>query len=979
MRELCGTCSTKTCPVPQFSHPQPVRVCDACFSHLGGHRNRCIARLVPYIERDSTTEAKRMEALGEVHELLTSGVELLEEARSIGLMGPLMHVASQSNFSSASAIKALAIIALVTDLDEAYCPLLAAVPETLKRLIEALQTPAVGNQSRLLIAQIIHALARTKEVGLSIIAAGYLGPLNIVLSGQYADAKLVDSFVETAVLLCTHDPTFVQQLSVSHLLSTLANGSATCQRATLLLLTSVPPAAILHAEGGAILVPLMESQRERVMPLLRQMAALPEGPQKLLRAGVLKHLAKDHEEDALVIVLSQFEAEPLAKSLLPCVCDLPNAGTVLLERKQLSKLTALLGDHYTEEYKLSVLQVLSVLAAADGAEMAEQMVKSGAFYDLITHMSLVGTSPALHGAQLSVLHTILTAHPGALMQAADSGAIQALWPLVRSGVPTLKTVALLCLVLICEATKEACVLFVAVASPGAFVGMVQQDPEVLTLTRVLLQNEAARADLMAAGIFPVLMALIGSQSHSKETRSLAGVCVGFCMTSQLQVDERYIDSVRYLLLSDPALGIPLVAAFSAQPVYLAAIISRGIPTTLVQTLNAPGLAPATMRDTVVALSNVLAHDEEAARVILADGALDTLIRLSSASPDEPVQGLSTLCIGNVAQFPLTRQAAIASGAIESVQGTYEKSTSKILDHYCMWALRMLLLEPGAASHITGTLNMEKLAIQCAARDEHAVAFCESYIPWAVERSLGDVKHMQTLLSTLAPSLIAPHVVRLMPRSASMLLMMCELGGPSLDAIHAAGALQPLADALNLPEACRALTLLAREKSVDALVLKEDAGNALLEFYRGGGEVSFVLLSRLQTSKLIEHASLFVDVLFQTCSNSHALALLARIIGNAELRTKFVAHADAVKSVVSAAAGVDAAEIVFRCSFEPTFVSVVGGKEAVVPFAQRCIQSNDELVVLRGLEITHELNLRGSVVLKDFQNPLLKRLAMQILQ
>ena len=49
-------------------------------------------------------------------------------------------------------------------------------------------------------------------------------------------------------------------------------------------------------------------------------------------------------------------------------------------------------EHYTEEHKLCVLQVLSILAATDGAAMAEQMVQSGAFYDLINHMSLVGTS-----------------------------------------------------------------------------------------------------------------------------------------------------------------------------------------------------------------------------------------------------------------------------------------------------------------------------------------------------------------------------------------------------------------------------------------------------------------------------------------------------------------------------------------------------------------------------------------------------------
>jgi hypothetical protein len=135
-----------------------------------------------------------------------------------------------------------------------------------------------------------------------------------------------------------------------------------------------------------------------------------------------------------------------------------------------------------------------------------------------------------------------------------------------------------------------------------------------------------------------------------------------------------------------------------------------------------------------------------------------------------------LCIGNVAQFPLTRQAAVSSGCIEVVQHAFHNSSagSKILDHYCMWALRMLVQEPGAALRIT-SMDMGKLAAQCASQDEHALAFCAIYVPWAVEQSLSDASAMQVLCTSMVPSLVAPHLVRLLPRSAAAVALLCEKG------------------------------------------------------------------------------------------------------------------------------------------------------------------------------------------------------------
>ena len=80
-REYCSVCTTKSLAVPQFGHVQAVRVCDACHSHLSSNRKRCLSRLVPYFERDNVPDSRKSEALGEAYEMLTSGVEILEDAK----------------------------------------------------------------------------------------------------------------------------------------------------------------------------------------------------------------------------------------------------------------------------------------------------------------------------------------------------------------------------------------------------------------------------------------------------------------------------------------------------------------------------------------------------------------------------------------------------------------------------------------------------------------------------------------------------------------------------------------------------------------------------------------------------------------------------------------------------------------------------------------------------------------------------------
>lgn len=252
-----------------------------------------------------------------------------------------------------------------------------------------------------------------------------------------------------------------------------------------------------------------------------------------------------------------------------------------------------------------------------------------------------------------------------------------------------------------------------------------------------------------------------------------------------------------MLRSDLAIGLQLLAAFSGQPVYRAAILARHL-----LSLLRPALVDGSpsRRDAISTLANV-SYEEEGAVALLSEGLLADVIGLSAAAGEEQAQGLSVLCVGNVAQFAMPRQAAVMAGAVESVMSAFAASTSSIVNHYCMWALRMLVVEPGAAQRIgSGHLDMAKLADQCAAKDEHALAFCAAYMPWAVKESLADAQRMEQLCARFPPPLIAVHLVALLPQSAPAVLMLCQKP-QAYAAVDEAGGVARLGRSLEMAQAC----------------------------------------------------------------------------------------------------------------------------------------------------------------------------------
>jgi hypothetical protein len=691
-REFCGNCTLKNLPVPQFGHAQAVRVCDACNSHLSTQRKRCLSRLVPYCE-DNIPDTVKLQALGEVYEMLTSGVEILEDSKMVGMFGPLLHVVEASGDEKPNLrAKALSIISLLTDLDTTNCAAVAGVPGAIEKLVSVV---VKGNpQARLLAAEILNALSRTKEAVESIVAADYVKHVIGLLHGQAADPKLLEVCSETLAALTVESSLGRTQIlningGITNILGALTGASSlACQRSLMAVLSQLPPQFLVQYRAGTALVPLLKTlDAVQILAIVEAMMTCEDGPQGLLDAGILRFLVPE-EPDPLVAVLILMEkgkSAKIAHAILPILSEKPDAGKKLCDSGQLGRLTSILHNHFEENMSLMVLRVLSSLAVHEVA--VRQIVDTGGLYDLVNHMA--GASASLQTAYLSVLQSMLR-HKYCLSKATDAGAIQALVPLCSPpSFLVIRQMALSCLEIMCANESEVRVLVVGVATPASVVSHFLKEAEGLRLVRRLLEDPVTNADLMEAGIFGELLRLLMS-GETSELRGLAASALALCIQQNTTVDAGYITAIADLMKTNgPEVGVELLAAFSAQPVYRQFIVQHGLVTSLIGLLL--GGSPDSLKHAVLCLAN-LAYEDAGSFAIMRQGGVSVLVGLIN-HPVDQVQGCSLLALGNLCRTHECRVAVVRDGGADLIMEKFGGgSMSEVVENYCLWALRMLVME-----------------------------------------------------------------------------------------------------------------------------------------------------------------------------------------------------------------------------------------------------------------------------------------------
>ncbi len=728
-REFCGNCTVKNHAVPQFGHVQPVRVCDCCYSHLSTQRKRCFSRLVPYYERDNIADSVKLQALDESYEMLTSGVEILEESKNTGLYGPLIHVVETTSEKPNLRAKALSIISLLTELDTTNCISVASVPGAIEKLVLVV---GKGNpQSRLLAAEIVNSLARNKETVESIVNVDYVKTIVGLLNGQASDAKLVEVCAETLASLSEASPVARVQISENaastlNILATLASPgtSLACQRVLVTsVLPNLPSSSLIQHHAAVVLIPLLDKGLD-VMPVLETLAAYDEGAGALhlLDAGLLRHLVPE-EPDALVatlILLEKGKHKKIANALLPVLSERPDVGKKLSDSGQLGRLTSILHNHFDESMSLIVLRVLSGLAASDVA--VRQFVDSGGLFDLVNHMG--SASPSLQTAQLSVLQSFLR-FKYCIEKATDAGAIQALVPLCSPpALPVIRQMSLTCLDIMCANDSQVRILVVGVATPATVVSSFLKEVEGVRLLRKLLEDPVTNSDLMEAGVFAALLALLKGAS-SGELRTLAASAMALCIQQNTTVDAGYISAIADLMKTNgPEAGAELLASFSAQPVYRQLIVQHGLVTSLIGLL----LGGKMIEHAVLALAN-LAYEDIGSFAILRLGGVPALVGLIN-HPVEQVQGCALLALGNLSRTHECRLAVVQNGGADLIMDKFCGFTvmAPAVENYCLWALRMLAAEPGVPEALASrgaqlrAIFPKLVVAKGDARSVHALAF-----------------------------------------------------------------------------------------------------------------------------------------------------------------------------------------------------------------------------------------------------------------
>ncbi len=655
---------------------------------------------------------------------------LLCLTRVVGMLGPLMHVVETAGVEKPNlTIKALSMISLLTDLDNSNCTAFAAVPGAIPKLVAVVNNS--NPQARILAAEILNALSRTKETVPDVVAADYVKPIVAVMSGQFADAKLLDVCSETLAALATHSDVARKQLhdipsAVPNVLGSLVSSSVACQRHLITVVSHMEAIALLRNQGAAVLVPLLKTLGQPpLVAVVDSLALAPGGPEALLDAGILTQLVPE-ERDALVatlVLLEKGKSTQIARAVLPFVSQKPDAGKQLCSSGQMGRLTNILHNNFAEDVKLMVLRVLANLAISE--EAVHQVVDTGGLYDLVNHIA--GSSVSMQTAYLSVLQAMLH-HKYCISKATDAGAIQALVPLATPpSPPVIRQMALSCLEIMCTHESEVRVLVVGVATAATVVSFFLQEAEGLRLARRLLEDPVTNADLMEAGIFGALLRLL-TQGSSAELRSLAASALALCIQQNTTVDTGYIMAIAELMRANgPEVGAELLAAFSAQPVYRQFIVQQGLVPALVGLLL--GGSQDALRHAVLTLANI-AYEEMGSAAILQEGGVSVLVGLIN-HPVEQVQGCSLLALGNLARSPACRTVVLRDGGGESILERFSTNgLSVVVENYCLWALRMLVMERGVPEMLAGLqclpLIFPKLAVHISQNPEskpHALGFC----------------------------------------------------------------------------------------------------------------------------------------------------------------------------------------------------------------------------------------------------------------
>ena len=331
-RAYCDAHSRKVHAVPQFGHPSPVRVCDACHRHLSRNDNHCMPRLVPYLSLGGGRDPLALRAVDEIYNLVqqrdpaTASADVLESAAIAPLVKLLSLLFAPPDGRSYGTVVQHAARTLATLAErDANVAQVIADAGGMSAAVALLQRD-VNDDTRIEATRLLSHVARLAPWRERVYAAALPSLMALLDATQTNSERLHEWAARTLRNLLTESPENRRAFGAGSngeglfLLTTLlgSDNAALAEHVTLSLQALADQAdcrARLVAAGAAEQLarslghPVPAVQRS-ALAALAQLSSHPDAGRAIVRAqgvpllgGMLQHAMDDHVQESVLRIL----------------------------------------------------------------------------------------------------------------------------------------------------------------------------------------------------------------------------------------------------------------------------------------------------------------------------------------------------------------------------------------------------------------------------------------------------------------------------------------------------------------------------------------------------------------------------------------------------------------------------------------------------------------------------------------------------
>eukprot|EP01091_Cochliopodium_minus_P008392 TRINITY_DN1897_c0_g1_i1.p1 TRINITY_DN1897_c0_g1~~TRINITY_DN1897_c0_g1_i1.p1 ORF type:complete len:1648 (-),score=544.47 TRINITY_DN1897_c0_g1_i1:41-4984(-) len=737
-RELCDPCTSKKHTVPQFGVKDLARVCDSCEKHLTLNRSNCFARLIPYLE-PTESEDKKLQALFEMHQMLTADEELLFDCHTFGLVAPLTKLLTNVNSEITSF--SIQIIALISTVEDASTKI-SQQENALGGIVALMKSGQKDIRQHA--TQVISNVSNIKEIHVKLYELGVFAPLLENIAGVYSGVELL-SFTVKVINQLLDNESFKSELKQSNGIISLLNTLSTAPNSEIKLccLSSIEKMSfdeenkkvivnskiipiflnllqegstrvlvirilnelviledaiiqIVEAKGIPKITELMKLDDDEIrvecLQMLIQILILSSNIDTLVGESTYKSLISTDILDYLEIILDFLKSkiqniQGFALSLMKLMSTEQGFKVLISASDDTSKITSVLNSP-NDQHKVMALEIIQQLCSDE--ENVVAMLKSGAIVDMVSSLSSSVTEiqEKLMGclSQLFLFEQVCNVIPNI-----DGG--KSIISILGSHSPKAKELSLECLFLLSKPAASRRHIFECgvVRILVQLLSSVSENVLKLSLSTLAnIMNEAySENEIIKNEVIPNVAQLLSYCPENIKVPIFELLMLVNKQNIQFKtpmiqygIVHAVISNLKSGNLPIQKLAAELVSNFTADKDFRMALREGGCSPILIDLLLSDNVD--VLQSVVLSISNIC-YDADDSETIRQLGGIHALIILLT-NPIEQVRGCSVLALGNLAREIKCRETIFEQNGFVSVltllEGNEEKRT---VVEYAMWA------------------------------------------------------------------------------------------------------------------------------------------------------------------------------------------------------------------------------------------------------------------------------------------------------